>query len=113
MDKAMLIMQYEVQSELMRIRIAEARAHLALLVETEATLRNLINLTTETAQVMHVGAWVMLRSGGPAMRVLTQDTNGGHRYCEWETGAGNRTSWFPVESLVPAPRSKIPYPLNK
>ena len=42
-QRAIAIMQYEVSSELLRIQIREQEANLAMLVETEAALRNLIN----------------------------------------------------------------------
>ena len=46
-DRAFQIMQYEVDAELLRIRIVKMKADLALVVETEAAIRGLIKLLSE------------------------------------------------------------------
>jgi len=50
-----------------------------------------------------IGSLVRLRSGGPAMTVMTIGQTDGHRECGWFDGALLMEGWFPAETLESAP----------
>jgi uncharacterized protein YodC (DUF2158 family) len=60
----------------------------------------LARLAQHMAAEFKPGDIVQLKSGGPAMTVASDLTNGGH-YCEWFKGASKERAHFNEETLQP------------